>query len=156
VAFDSAPSLIPVTRSERDQDLWEECSAEIFLAAGCGYYEIEINPLGAVLDLHFPDEVQEDWQTCARWDAEGLRWAVGSSSIPGRGEGGWSAELAIPWTALPELTRGEYQGRPCVRAQLCRSQGQREGGYELAAWGPVQGQFCERTAMGRVLLVEDD
>ena len=154
--FDSAPSLVPVTRSQRDQDLWEECSAEIFLAAGCGYYEIEVNPLGAILDLHFPDEVEEDWRECAGWDAEGLRWAVGPSSRSGRGEDGWSAELAIPWAALPDLTRQEHQGHSCIQAQLCRSQGRSEGGYELTAWGPVQERFCERTAMGWVLLVEGD
>ena len=155
VAFDSAPSLVPVTMAQRDAALWEECSAEIFLAAGSGYYEIEVNPLGAVLDLHFPDEAEEDWQACARWDAEGLTWAVGPSAEPAARAGGWSAELAIPWVALPELTRQSCDHQACVRAQLCRSQRRADGGYEPAAWGPVRERFCEHSAMGQVMLVED-
>ena len=70
VALVSAPSLVPVTKTERDDDIFIECAVELFLAAGHGFYEFEINPLGAVLDVYGPHEEQEaDGQRPARWDA---------------------------------------------------------------------------------------
>ena len=121
VGFRSAPSLVPVTRVERDSDLWNECAVELFLAAGAGYYEIEINPLGAVLDLYFPDEEADDWKQCSSWDAEGMTWAVRSTGRPGSGVAGWEAELSLPWSAVPLMTRDVVEGDDVIWAQLCRS-----------------------------------
>jgi len=149
-AWESAPSLVPVTRTERDADLWEECAVELFLAAGEGYYEIEVNPRGAVLDLHFPNEEDDDWLTHRGWNAEGMTWAVQSASEDGLQP--WVAELRLPWTAVPELTRERVGGKMCLWAQVCRSQRGPDGIFELPAWGPVQAKFCERRAMGRIVL----
>jgi hypothetical protein len=151
-AWESAPSLVPVTKTEHDADLWEECTVELFLAAGAGYYEIEVNPRGAVLDLHFPNEEDDDWLKYRSWDAEEMRWAVRPGSLDGLQP--WTAELSLPWAAVPALTRETVDGQVCLWAQVCRSQRQPDGTFELPAWGPVQGKFCQRRFMGRVLLVE--
>jgi len=149
-AWESAPSLVPVTRAERDADLWTECAVELFLAAGEGYYEIEVNPRGAVLDLHFPSEDEDDWLKHRSWDAQGMAWAVSPESEDGLQP--WAAELRLPWSAVPEVSRAEADGQVALRAQICRSQADLEGGFELSAWGPVVSAFCERQAMGVVVL----
>ena len=152
IGFRSAPSLVPVTKTQRDDDLWTECAAELFLAAGAGYYEIEINPLGAVLDLHFPDEEADDWQRCRNWDAKGMTWAVRSMGRPGSGIAGGEAELSLPWSAVPEITRETGDEGDTIWAQLCRSGRRPDGSSELPAWGPAQGSFCDHAGMGRVRL----
>jgi hypothetical protein len=151
-AWRSAPSLIPVTKTTRDDDLWTECTVELFLAAGSGYYEFEVNPLGAVLDLHFPDEAEQDWKRCARWDAEGLEWAVRSLGLVSGGLAPWAAQMRIPWEALPLLHREPGAHGDALRGQVSRSCFDAEGVGEAAAWGPVGGAFCERAAMGRLVL----
>lgn len=149
-AWESAPSLVPVTKTERDADLWDECTVELFLAAGEGYYEIEVNPRGAVLDLHFPNEEDDDWLKHRGWDAEGMMWAVQPVSEDGLQP--WTAELRLPWAAVPELTRETVDGQVGLWAQVCRSQRGPGEAFELPAWGPVEGKFCERRAMGQVVL----
>ncbi len=153
VGFRSAPSLVPVTRTQRDSDLWTECAVELFLAAGAGYYEIEINPLGAVLDLHFPDEDANDWEQYRAWDAAGMTWAVRSTGRPGSGVAGWEAELSLPWSAVPQMTRDTGDTGDVIWAQLCRSTRRPDGTTEMPAWGPAQRRFCDHAGMGRLQLV---
>lgn len=153
VTWGSAPSLVPVTKTERDDDLWTECTAELFLAAGAGYYEFEVNPLGAVLDLHFPAEEDDDWLTHRQWDAPGLTWAVRSHGPGVGGSAPWSAQMRIPWAAMPELGREATPDGDVLLAQVCRAAARPDGGSELPAWGPAQKKFCERAGMGRVVLV---
>ena len=156
LAYRSAASLVPVTKTQRDDDLFNECTVEIFIAAGAGFYEIEVNPLGAVLDLHCPDErEEEDWRTQASWDAEGLRWAVRAIQSPAeQGSAGWMAELSLPWAAIPEATRESFDGLECLRVNLCRCQRRADGSHELTSWTPAEKRFSELAVMGRLLLVE--
>ena len=156
VAYKSAPSLVPVTKPQRDDDLFNECTVEIFIAAGKGFYEIEVNPLGAVLDLHCPDEREErDWRPQARWDAEGMRWAVrGMRSTDVRADEAWMAELAVPWAAMPEVTRVRFEGVDSLRINLCRCQTRPDGTGELTSWTAARQRFSELDAMGRLVLVE--
>ena len=148
VAYKSAPSLVPVTKTQRDDDLFNECTVEIFIAAGKGFYEIEVNPLGAVLDLHCPDEKEEqNWRPQARWDAEGMQWAVRRS--PEEGEG-WSAELSVPWAAMPEVTRELFEGVDSLRVNLCRCQARPDGGGEMSSWTAARKRFSELDTMGRL------
>ena len=153
VAFASGPSLVPVTKTQRDDDLFDECTVEIFLAAGIGFYEVEINPLGAVLDLHCPDERQEeDWRKQAEWNAEGMRWAVRAQGE--NGGHGWMAELILPWSAMPLVTKETHEGVECLRANLCRSQRRPDGTFELTSWTDVKQRFSELDVMGKLLLVD--
>ena len=149
LAFVSAPSLVPVTKTGRDDDIFNECAVELFLAAGEGFYEFEINPLGAVLDLYCPHEDQEaDWQTQARWDAAGLQWAVGALAAGA----GWSAEMRLPWADIPLVNREEVDGCPCLRGNFCRSGKRPDGSYEPASWARMDKRYSELEAMGYMLL----
>ena len=151
LAFVSAPSLVPVTKTERDDDIFNECAVELFLAAGPGFYEFEINPLGAVLDLYCPHEEQEaDWQRQALWDAPDLKWAVDAPSAGAT----WTAEMRLPWAAVPLANREEFDGCPCLRGNFCRSGRHPDGSYEPVSWAPVEARYNEVKAMGYILLTE--
>jgi hypothetical protein len=121
---------------------------EVFLGAGRGYYEIEVNPRAAVLDLHFPDVSEQDWRKCAVFDVAGLRWAVAETGREDR----WCAQLAIPWSGVPEATRSTHEGEVCLFANLARSQTLPGGAYDLTTWSPAEKAFCELEAMGRLVL----
>lgn len=148
VSYTADPSPVPVTKRQRDDDLFNECAVEVFLKAGEGYYEIEINPLGAVLDLYFPDVTEQDWRAMARFDVDGMRWAVGEAGAGGR----WWAQAAIPWAGLPNLTRGTHEGEPCVCGNFARSQVLPNGEYDLTTWTDAREAFCELEAMGCIVL----
>ena len=148
VSFVSDPAPVPVTKRTRDDDLFNECAVELFLRAGKGYYEIEVNPLGAVLDLHFPDVAEEDWRKCAKWDLPGLRWAVAETGIGGR----WCAQMAVPWAGVPEASRAEHEGNVCLFANFARSQRLPDGAFDLTTWSPAQRAFCELERMGSLVL----
>ena len=148
VSYLSDPSPVPVTMRERDDDLFDECAVEVFLRAGVGYYEIEINPLGTVLDLHFTEVEVEDWRAMALFNVNGLRWRVGEAGADGR----WWAQVAIPWNGVPATTRGTCDGEPCVFGNFARSQKLPNGEYDLTSWSPAREAFCEPDAMGCLIL----
>ena len=148
VSFISDPSPVEVTKRMRDLDLFNECAVEVFLGAGDGYYEIEVNPLGAVLDLYFPDASILDWQAYASFDVRGMRWAVGKTGEFGR----WCAQLAIPWSGVPEVTRGTHSGEPCLFVNFARSQRLSDGNYDLTTWSTARRRFCELEEMGCLVL----
>ena len=116
--------------------------------AGEGYYEIEVNPLGTVLDLYFPDMAEQDWRAMAEYDVSGLRWAVGEADEGGR----WTARLSIPWTGVPEVSRGRRNDLPCVFGNFARSQMLPDGEYDLTSWTRTREAFCELEAMGAIVL----
>lgn len=148
VCLVSDPSPVPVTMRARDQDLFNECAVEVFLRAGGGYYEIEVNPLGAVLDLYFPDEKEADWRAMSKFDVPGLEWSVEEFDASGR----WCARLAIPWAGVPRVSRTEHDGMSCIFANFTRSQKLPDGSYHLTTWGPARDAFCELANMGGVVL----
>ncbi len=148
VSYVSDPSPVPVTKKDRDDDLFNECAVEIFLRAGNGYYEIEVNPLGVVLDLYFPNVEEEDWREMAKYDVPGLQWIVKSMDDRGR----WCTQIAIPWAGVPEVSRAEYEGNPCVFGNFARSQTLPDGSYDLTTWSPAEKAFCELDKMGCIIL----
>ena len=118
------------TLSERDALLYEEETVEVFLdPAGdleC-YFEIEVNPLGAVLDLVFR-RTRSGYKGDRAWDCEGLRTAVRKTA------GMWCVEMAIPFRAL-----GCGHPRADWRVNFCRiDRPSRDGSLprELTAWSP--------------------
>ena len=60
------------------------------------YIELEVNPLGAMLDIFLIDVRKPI--PYASWNSSGLRWAVHvNGTADGRpGDVGWSCEIALP------------------------------------------------------------
>lgn len=96
VLFHAKDTHIHATLTERDAPLYTEEVVEIFIdPAGDGesYFEIEVNPLNAVLDLVLRRN-RSGYKKDFAWRCEGLRTFVH------RGPDAWSAELAIPFSSI--------------------------------------------------------
>jgi hypothetical protein len=115
-----------------DAPLYEEETVEVFFdPAGDlqSYFEIEVNPLGAVLDIAFRKNRSGYKGDCA-WQCEGLRTLVRKHA------GGWTAELAIPFASV---TNERPREGSRWRANFCRiDRPSRDGSLprELTAWSP--------------------
>lgn len=125
------------THRERDAPLWQEEVVEVFLAPGPGdpvrYFEIEINPRGALFDavVDNPDFRRDTMAVDVGWDCAGIAWrieALGSAED-------WWAELFVPWLGL-----GLTAAPSCLRANFYRIERPRRPGAgpdEFAAWSPT-------------------
>ena len=151
--FDCTDSDVWATHTVRDAPLWEEEVVELFLAPGPAdpriYAEIEINPLGTVFDalVRNPHGDRRDMEVDTRWDCAEL---VAGAAID-RQNTGWSAWLAIPWTALAPL------GRPASvwRANFYRIERPRDGRAEFSCWSPTETEppdFHRPARFGRLVL----
>ena len=118
--------------TEHDAPLWTEEAVEVFIdPVGDleSYFEIEINPLGAVVDVVLR-RVSSGWRKDFGWHVEGLVSRARMTS------GGWAAEWGIPFEALaaPVPKPGT-----CWRVNFLRID--RPGGpgseAELSAWSPT-------------------
>lgn len=118
------------TLTERDAPLYKEEVIEVFLdPVGdlSAYFEIEVNPNNAVLDLCIR-RIRSGYRKDFRWRCEGLR------TVAGVVEGGWATELAIPFASV--------SGRPpiegdCWRANFTRIDRPEGVPRELSAWSPT-------------------
>ena len=129
VLFQAADTHAWATLTERDAPLYEEEVVEVFLdPAGDleSYFEIEVNPLNAVLDLVLRRN-RSGYVKDFAWRCEGLRTAVMKSATA------WSAELSIPFRNLiaapPKL--GDRW-----RVNFCRIDRPPGVPRELTAWSP--------------------
>ena len=94
------------TLAERDAILYREHDFEVFIdpdGDALDYYELEINALGTEFDLFLPRPYNRKGKADVGWDMAGLRTAValdGTLNDPSDEDGGWTVEIAIPWSAL--------------------------------------------------------
>lgn len=98
VAFDCTDPDPWGRMTRRDDRLWEEEVVEVFLdpdGDGRNYAELEVSPNNVVVDLLIP-QPRSDVDAALRWNIADLRTAVA------RRDGGWTAEIAIPWSSLAE------------------------------------------------------
>jgi hypothetical protein len=99
ISFRSADENIFSTMRRRDEHLWEEEVVEVFVQADPGkpgYIELEVNPLGTMLDIYLLD-IRKPLRY-ESWNSEHLKWAVQvDGTIDGKsGDRGWSCEIALP------------------------------------------------------------
>lgn len=128
--FHCEDAHIAATLTERDAPLWEEEVVEVFvdpvgdLAA---YFEIEVNPLNAVLDLVLRRN-RSGYLKDVAWNCEGLRTAVQRTATT------WTAELAIPFRSL--VADPPREGARW-RANFLRIDRPPGVPRELSAWSPT-------------------
>jgi hypothetical protein len=92
VAFRAADEEIWAAMKERDEHLWEEEVVEIFVQpnpAHSSYIEIEVNPLGTVLDIFLLDIRKP--LPYRSWNSKRLRWAAQTAAKE------WTVEIALPF-----------------------------------------------------------
>lgn len=129
VAFVSDASPVPVTMTGRDEALFNECAVELFIACDRrGVYEVEFNPLGAVLDMLNPQDGQDvPWPELARnHEVAGLQSAVGWFVD----RACWTLEAALPFTSFPFAANRPW------RCNFAHSQRLADGSSSLEAGLP--------------------
>lgn len=105
------------TLTKRDSVIFHDNDFEVFLdpdGDNHQYVELEINALNTVWDLLLPKPYRDGGPAVDAYDIAGLKTAVkvdGSLNDPTRSSKGWSATIAIPWTALDGLTGGALPPR---------------------------------------------
>ena len=138
------------THRERDAPLWEEEVVELFLAPGerdpSEYFEIEVNPLGALFDARIanPRLDRSELRADLVFDWPAIRWEAGAL-----GSAGWWAAIVLPWSGFAELA-GRQSGAPSDtatrpvpfpprhwRANLYRIDRPPRGDAEFSAWSPT-------------------
>jgi len=98
-SFRAADDNIWATMKRRDEHLWEEEVVEVFLQPDPqekSYIELEVNPLGAMLDIYMLD-IRKPLRY-ESWNSEKLKWAVEvDGTVDGaRGDREWRCEIAFP------------------------------------------------------------
>src|SRR5436309_2858313 len=98
-SFRAMDDNIWATMRRRDEHLWEEEVVEVFLQADPqqkSYIELEVNPLGAMLDIYMLD-IRKPLRY-ESWNSEKLRWAVEvNETVDGKGgDHEWTCEIAFP------------------------------------------------------------
>lgn len=120
------------TLTARDGPLWTEEVVEVFVdpVGDLGsYFEVEINPLGTVVDLVLRRTLS-GWRKDFAWSVEGLGSAVRRTA------NGWAAELRIPFAAL--MSDSPAPGT-CWRVNFLRIDRPDGPGSDgvLSAWSPT-------------------
>jgi hypothetical protein len=127
VAVDTHPWA---TLQEHDAPLYKEEVFEVFLDTegdGFGYFELEVNPNNAVLDVAMR-RVRSGYRKDFGWHCAGLETAVRVFS------GGWAAELSIPFASV---AAGPPVAGERWRANFTRIDRPAGEPRELSAWSPT-------------------
>jgi hypothetical protein len=148
VLFAATDTHVWATLKERGAPLYQEEVVEVFVDPvgdlEC-YFEIEVNPLNAVLEVVLRRN-RSGYVRDFAWRCEGLRTAVR------RTETGWCAELAIPFGSL--IAEPPRPGTRW-RANFCRIDRPPGVERELSAWSPPgRGTFHTPERFGWVEFVE--
>lgn len=119
------------TITQRDGPLWEEEVVEVFLdpvGDGESYFEIEVNPLGTVLDLVLRRN-RSGYKKDFAWDCEGLRADVQRTAA------GWEVEMAIPFASI--VAEAPKAGTEW-RVNFTRIDRPQDRERELSSWAPTR------------------
>ena len=130
VLFHCADDDAWATLTERDAPLYKEEVVEVFLdPVGDleSYFEIEVNPLNAVLDVVLRRS-RVGYLKNFRWDCDGLRTCVRKTPKA------WCAELSVPFASL---VADAPQPGARWRANFARIDRAANDARELTAWSPT-------------------
>ena len=98
------------TLETRDSVIYHDNDFELFVDPDANthhYFELEINAFGTEWDLLLEKPYRDGGPARTKWTMHGLASAVyvdGTINDPADVDGGWSVELAVPWSALARAT----------------------------------------------------
>jgi hypothetical protein len=143
-AFRMTEPLVEKMRAERtvrDQDVYQDDCIEVFLdtkGERGDYYQIVVNSLGTIFDRHSQAEVA--------WNGEGMK------ATAQKGEGAWTLELFIPYTAFREKTQpkiGDVWYGNFTRSRFAGN------GWQLSRWSTKHRRSnLDFSAFGKLKFVE--
>lgn len=152
-AFRCVDDNIWATYKRRDEHLWLEEVVEFFVQADehkPSYIEVEVNPLGTLLDLYMLD-VRKPLHY-ESWNMEKLQWAVQVvGTVDGKGgDKEWTCEIALPMEDVVTAPHLPPQPGDHWRLNLYRVE-QRPAASELA-WSPtLQNDFHVPRRFGEII-----
>ena len=137
-AFRCVDADIWATMKRRDEHLWEEEVVEVFLQADPrhpNYIELEVNPLGAMLDIYLLD-IRKPLRY-ESWNSERLQWAVRvDGTVDGKeGDREWTCEIALPHEDVATAPRVPPQPGDRWRLNLYRVE--KRPARAGLAWSPT-------------------
>ncbi len=137
-AFRCVDDNIWSTFAERDQHLWTEEVVEVFIQADAGhpsYIELEVNPLGTMLDIFLIDVRKPI--PYSSWNSDGLKWAVQmEGSVDGQsGDTEWTCEMALPLKDM--VTAPHIPPQPGDRWRLNLYRVEKRPAHAGLAWSPT-------------------
>jgi len=137
-AFECDDTDLAATMTKRDEHLWQEEVVEVFIDPDGdekNYIELEVNPLGAFLDLFVLTPVvpipYESYNIPAKWAVQ-VDGTVQNSSDQDRG---WSVELAVPLKEAVTAPNRPPKDGDRWRLNLYRIE--RKPKDQLIAWSPT-------------------
>jgi len=157
-AFRCSDPNVWSTRGKRDMHLWEEEVVEAFIQgspAHPSYIELEVNPLGAMLDIYLLDIRKPI--PYESWNSSRLKWAVQvDGTVDGNpGDKGWTCEIALPIEDV--VTAPNRPPKPGDRWRLNLYRGDSKPARAGLAWSPtmrpdfhVPSMFGELVFTGRM------
>jgi hypothetical protein len=158
VAFDVADDFVQNTLAERDAHLWEQDAVEIMIdpdGDGRNYFELQVSPTGQVFDTRYDTRRQPQPFGDVAWNSNlRARVQVRGTANDADADQGYTAEIAIPWTAFaagePPAARPEggqtWRMNLYVMDQRPNGQPQRTAG-----WSPtLEPDFHVPARFGRV------
>jgi len=155
-AFRAVDKNIWATMKRRDEHLWLEEVVEVFLQANPAipnYIELEVNPLGTLLDIYLIDTRKP--LHYESWNSEKLQWAVHvDGTVDGKeGDREWTCEIALPLEDVATATHLPPQPGDRWRVNLYRVE--RLPVVAELAWSPtLQDDFHVLPRMGEIVFTE--
>ena len=152
-AFRAVDSNIWSTFKRRDEHLWLEEVVEVFLQASAqppNYIELEVNPLGTMLDIYLLDTRKPI--PYESWNSKGLKWAVQvDGSVDGRdGDREWTCEIALPFVDV--VTAPNNPPKPGDRWRMNLFRVERKPAVAEVAWSPtLQDDFHVLPRLGELV-----
>ena len=152
-AFRAIDSNIWSTFKRRDEHLWLEEVVEVFLQASAqppNYIELEVNPLGTMLDIYLLDRRKP--LPYESWNSRNLRWAVKvDGSVDGReGDREWTCEIALPLEDVVTAPNNPPKSGDRWRMNLFRVE--RKPAVAELAWSPtLQDDFHVLPRLGELV-----
>ncbi|MEA2734362.1 MAG: hypothetical protein QOE14_813 [Humisphaera sp.] len=131
-----------------DSPLYRENAFELFIDPdddGQNYLEFEINARNTTFDLLMSKPYSERGKPDEAWEIADMRTAVhvdGTLNDPRDADNNWTVEIAIPWTAMKELTRDALPPKPGARfrmnmARVMVPPPDSGGKTRYATWSPI-------------------
>ncbi|MEO8436766.1 MAG: carbohydrate-binding family 9-like protein [Pyrinomonadaceae bacterium] len=152
-SFRSADDNIWSTFKQRDLHLWLEEVVEVFIQADPrvpNYIELEVNPLGAMLDIYLLDARKP--LHYESWNSEKLKWAVQvEGTVDGKGgDREWTCEMALPIEDV--ATAPHRPPQPGDRWRMNMYRVERLPEVAELAWSPtLQGDFHILSRFGEIV-----
>jgi hypothetical protein len=155
VAFRSTDENIWATMTRRDAHLWEEEVVEVFVqgdARQASYIELEVNPLGAMLDIFLLD-IRKPLHY-ESWNSEKLQWAVHvDGTVDGKpGDKEWTCEIALPLEDVATAPHNPPLAGDRWRVNLYRIE-KRPAAASLA-WSATGRDFHQPAMFGEIVFTD--